>query len=112
MDRDIVITDIITGTGTTVQVTMCEICTTPNIPQCPTIDIIIGLTLGNLEITILQQGITITLEINKTGREVQRDTRISVTEEDSTTELIMTKIGDRVILKFMMIVVDMTVRDV
>lgn len=112
MDRDIGTTDIIIGTETTVQVTIYEICTTPNIPESPTIDIIIGLTLSNLEITILKQGIAITLEISKTGREVQGDTRISMTEEDSTTELIMMKIGDRVILKFMIIVVDMTVRDV
>lgn len=115
MDRDIATTDIIIGTETTVQVSIHEICTTPNIPASPTIDIIISPGLRIIEITILQKGITIgtpSLEINKTGREVQVDSRISVTEEGSTTELIMTMIGDRVILKFMMIVVDMTVRDV
>lgn len=114
MDRNIGTTDITIGTETTVQASIyTEICTTGNIPPSPTIDIVIG--PGLKEITILREGITIgtlSLAINKTGREVQEDSRISVTVGDSTIELIMTMIGDRVILKFMMIIVDMTVRDV
>lgn len=118
MDRNIGTTDITIGTETTVQASIyTEICTTRNIPPSPTIDIVIspGLRIRIKEITILREGITIgtlSLAINKTGREVQEDSRISVTEGDSTTELIMTMIGDRVILKFMIIIVDMTVRDV
>lgn len=114
MDRNIGTTDITIGTETTVQVSIyTEICTTRNIPLSPTIGISPGLRIK--EITILREGITIgtlSLAINKTGREVQEDSRISVTEGDSTIELIMTMIGDRVILKFMIIIVDMTVRDV
>lgn len=114
MDRNIGTTDITIGTETTVQVSIyTEICTTRNIPLSPTIGISPGLRIK--EITILREGITIgtlSLAINKTGREVQEDSRISVTVGDSTIELIMTMIGDRVILKFMMIIVDMTVRDV
>lgn len=114
MDRNIGTTDITIGTETTVQVSIyTEICTTHNIPLSPTIGISPGLRIK--EITILREGITIgtlSLAINKTGREVQEDSRISVTEGDSTIEPIMTMFGDRVILKFMMIIVDMTVRDV
>lgn len=114
MDRNIGTTDITIGTETTVQASIyTEICTTRNIPLSPTIGISPGLRIK--EITILREGITIgtlSLAINKTGREVQEDSRISVTVGDSTIELIMTMIGDRVILKFMMIIVDMTVRDV
>lgn len=114
MDRNIGTTDITIGTETTVQVSIyTEICTTRNIPLSPTIGISPGLRIK--EITILREGITIgtlSLAINKTGREVQEDSRISVTVGDSTIEPIMTMIGDRVILKFMMIIVDMTVRDV
>lgn len=114
MDRNIGTTDITIGTETTVQVSIyTEICTTRNIPLSPTIGISPGLRIK--EITNLREGITIgtlSLAINKTGREVQEDSRISVTEGDSTIELIMTMIGDRVILKFMIIIVDMTVRDV
>lgn len=114
MDRNIGTTDITIGTETTVQVSIyTEICTTRNIPLSPTIGISPGLRIK--EITILREGITIgtlSLAINKTGREVQEDSRISVTVGDSTIELIMTMIGDRVILKFMMIIMDMTVRDV
>lgn len=114
MDRNIGTTDITIGTETTVQVSIyTEICTTRNIPLSPTIGISPGLRIK--EITILREGITIgtlSLAINKTGREVQEDSRISVTVGDSSIELIMTMIGDRVILKFMMIIVDMTVRDV
>lgn len=116
MDRNIGTTDITIGTETTVQASIyTEICTTRNIPPSPTIDIVISPGLRIREITILREGITIgtlSLAINKTGREVQEDSRISVTEGDSTIELIMTMIGDRVILKFMMIIVDMTVMDV
>lgn len=116
MDRNIGTTDITIGTETTVQASIyTEICTTRNIPPSPTIDIVISPGLRIREITILREGITIgtlSLAINKTGREVQEDSRISVTVGDSTIELIMTMIGDRVILKFMMIIVDMTVRDV
>lgn len=114
MDRNIGTTDITIGTETTVQVSIyTEIYTTHNIPLSPTIGISPGLRIK--EITILREGITIgtlSLAINKTGREVQEDSRISVTEGDSTIEPIMTMFGDRVILKFMMIIVDMTVRDV
>lgn len=114
MDRNIGTTDITIGTETTVQVSIyTEIYTTHNIPLSPTIGISPGLRIK--EITILREGITIgtlSLAINKTGREVQEDSRISVTVGDSSIELIMTMIGDRVILKFMMIIVDMTVRDV
>lgn len=114
MDRNIGTTDITIGTETTVQVSIyTEKCTTRNITLSPTIGISPGLRIK--EITILREGINIgslSLAINKTGREVQEDSRISVTEGDSTIELIMTMIGDRVILKFMMIIVDMTVRDV
>lgn len=116
MDRNIGTTDITIGTETTVQASIyTEICTTRNIPPSPTIDIVISPGLRIREITILREGITIgtlSLAVNKTGREVQEDSRISVTVGDSTIELIMTMIGDRVILKFMMIIVDMTVRDV
>lgn len=116
MDRNIGTTDITIGTETTVQASIyTEICTTRNIPPSPTIDIVISPGLRIREITILREGITIgtlSLAINKTGREVQEDSRISVTEGDSTIELIMTMIGDRVILKFMMIIVGMTVNDV
>lgn len=114
MDRNIGTTDITIGTETTVQVSIyTEICTTHNIPLSPTMGISPGLRIK--EITILREGITIgtlSLAINKTGREVQEDSRISVTVGDSTIELIMTMIGDRVILKFMMIIVGMTVNDV
>lgn len=116
MDRNIGTTDITIGTETTVQVSIyTEICTTRNIPLSPSIGIVISPGLRIREITILREGITIgtlSLAINKTGREVQEDSRISVTVGDSTIELIMTMIGDRVILKFMMIIMDMTVRDV
>lgn len=116
MDRNIGTTDITIGTETTVHASIyTEICTTRNIPPSPTIDIVISPGLRIREITILREGITIgtlSLAINKTGREVQEDSRISVTVGDSTIELIMTMVGDRVILKFMMIIVDMTVRDV
>lgn len=116
MDKNIGTTDITIGTETTVQASIyTEICTTRNIPPSPTIDMVISPGLRIREITILREGITIgtlSLAINKTGREVQEDSRISVTVGDSTIELIMTMIGDRVILKFMMIIVDMTVRDV
>lgn len=116
MDRNIGTTDITIGTETTVQVSIyTEICTTRNIPLSPSIGIVISPGLRIREITILREGITIgtlSLAINKTGREVQEDSRISVTVGDSTIELIMTMIGDRVILKFMMIMVDMTVKDV
>lgn len=116
MDRNIGTTDITIGTETTVQASIyTEICTTRNIPPSPTIDIVISPGLRIREITILREGITIgtlSLAINKTGREVQEDSRISVTVGDSTIELIMTMIGDRIILKFMMIIMDMTVRDV
>lgn len=116
MDRNIGTTDITIGTETTVQVSIyTEICTTRNIPLSPSIGIVISPGLRIREITILREGITIgtlSLAINKTGREVQEDSRISVTVGDSTIELIMTMIGDRVILKFMMIIVGMTVNDV
>lgn len=116
MDRNIGTTDITIGTETTVQASIyTEICTTRNIPLSPSIGIVISPGLRIREITILREGITIgtlSLAINKTGREVQEDSRISVTVGDSTIELIMMMIGDRVILKFMMIIVDMTVRDV
>lgn len=116
MDRNIGTTDITIGTETTVQASIyTEICTTRNIPPSPTIDIVISPGLRIREITILREGITIgtlSLAINKTGREVQEDSRISVTVGDSTIEPIMTMIGDRVILKFMMIIVGMTVNDV
>lgn len=116
MDKNIGTTDITIGTETTVQASIyTEICTTRNIPPSPTIDMVISPGLRIREITILREGITIgtlSLAINKTGREVQEDSRISVTVGDSTIELIMTMIGDRVILKFMIIIVDMTVRDV
>lgn len=116
MDRNIRTTDITIGKETTVQVSIyTEICTTGNIPPSPTIGMVISPGLRIREITILREGITIgtlSLAINKTGREVQEDSRISVTVGDSTKELIMTMIGDRVILKFMMIMVDMTVKDV
>lgn len=116
MDRNIGTTDITIGTETTVQASIyTEICTTRNIPLSPSIGIVISPGLRIREITILREGITIgtlSLAINKTGREVQEDSRISVTVGDSTIELIMTMIGDRVILKFMMIIMDMTVRDV
>lgn len=116
MDRNIGTTDITIGTETTVQASIyTEICTTRNIPPSPTIGIVIGPGLRIKEITILREGInigTLSLAINKTGREVQEDSRISVTVGDSTIEPIMTMIGDRVILKFMMIIVGMTVNDV
>lgn len=116
MDRNIGTTDITIGTETTVQVSIyTEICTTRNFPLSPSIGIVISPGLRIREITILREGInigTLSLAINKTGREVQEDSRISVTVGDSTIELIMTMIGDRVILKFMMIIMDMTVRDV
>lgn len=114
MDRNIGTTDITIGTETTVQVSIyTEIYTTHNIPLSPTIGISPGLRIK--VITILREGInigTLSLAINKTGREVQEDSRISVTVGDSTIEPIMTMIGDRVILKFMMIIVGMTVNDV
>lgn len=116
MDRNIGTTDITIGTETTVQVSIyTEICTTRNFPLSPSIGIVISPGLRIREITILREGITIgtlSLAINKTGREVQEDSRISVTVGDSTIEPIMTMIGDRVILKFMMIIVGMTVNDV
>lgn len=116
MDRNIGTTDITIGTETTVQVSIyTEICTTRNFPLSPSIGIVISPGLRIREITILREGInigTLSLAINKTGREVQEDSRISVTVGDSTIEPIMTMIGDRVILKFMMIIVGMTVNDV
>lgn len=116
MDRNIGTTDITIGTETTVQASIyTEICTTRNFPLSPSIGIVISPGLRIREITILREGInigTLSLAINKTGREVQEDSRISVTVGDSTIEPIMTMIGDRVILKFMMIIVGMTVNDV
>lgn len=114
MDRNIGIIDIIIGIEIIVQVSIyVEICIIYNI----SLSFIIGISFGFRikEIIIFREGINIgsfSFAINKIGREVQEDFRILVIVGDLIIELIMTMIGDRVILKFMMIIVGMIVNDV
>lgn len=114
MDRNIGIIDIIIGIEIIVQVSIyIEICIIYNI----SLSFIIGISFGFRikEIIIFREGIIIgifSFAINKIGREVQEDFRILVIVGDLIIELIMTMIGDRVILKFMMIIVGMIVNDV
>lgn len=116
MDRNIGIIDIIIGIEIIVQVSIyIEICIIRNISLSFLIGIVISFGFRIREIIIFREGIIIgifSFAINKIGREVQEDFRILVIVGDLIIELIMTMIGDRVILKFMMIIVGMIVNDV